>query len=148
MSFSTKGFDPIDYCIEISKMLEKRDGDQVKLSGLFQELLSMYGGPEFIADYANENDNLLASFCWSVTEFSKWNKTPIGHSIDLCYEIHCGIPEKDSLISPEDDEEEIQRKQKVAKKVYERVLRGRGSGDNRPRKRSLFERILGFIRRR
>jgi len=107
MSFSTKGFDLIDYCIEISKMLKKREDDHTKLSELFHELFSVYGGAEFIANYANKNDSLLASFCLAAVEFSKQNQTPIDRGIDVCYKIHCSIPEKDSMIYPEDDEEEI-----------------------------------------
>ena len=129
-------------------MLEKREDDQPKLSGLFHELLSIYGGGEFIANYANKNDSLLASFCLAAVEFSKQNQTPIDRGIDVCYKIHCGIPEKDSMIYPEDNEEEIQRKQKVAEDVYQRVIREGSSEDNRPRKRGLFERILGLVRRR
>ena len=147
-SFSTKGFEPIDYCIEISKMLEKREDDHEKLSGLFRELFSIYGGGEFIANYANKNDDLLASFCWSVVEFSKQNRTSIDHGISFCYKVHCGIPKEDSYINPEDNEEEIQRKRKVAENVYQRVIREGSPRTDRPRKRGLFERILGFVRRR
>ena len=146
-NFSTKDFDPIDYCIELSRMLEEREDDQGKMSKLFGELLAMYGGPEFIEKYAKENDRILEAFCWSVSTLAQSHKLSIERSLQYCYEIHGEMAADDMFISPDDDEKEVKRKETVAKKIYQRVIHGAGPNAEKTRRRSFFARVAGLFRK-
>ena len=143
---STNNYDPIDYCIEISKMLEEQDKDEEKLLKLFKKLLEMYGGPEYLFSYANENDHMLGAFCGSIMDVAKVRRIPVEMSIREHYKLHINMPKGDLIFKPTDDEAEMRRREKVAEEVYKRVILGIEPEPERARRPGLSERILRFFR--
>jgi len=143
---STNNYDPIDYCIEISKMLEEQDKDEEKLLKLFKKLLEMYGGPEYLFSYANENDHMLGAFCGSIMDVAKVRRIPVEMSIREHYKLHINMPKGDLIFKPTDDEAEMRRREKVAEEVYKRVILGIEPEPERARRPGLGERILRFFR--
>jgi len=144
---STNNYEPLDYCIEISKMLEDQDKDEEKLIKLFKKLLAMYGGPEYLFNYSEENDHMLGAFCGSIMDVAKVRRIPVEKSIREHYKLHINMPKGDLIFKPTDDEAEMRRREKVAEEVYKRVILGIEPEPERARRPGLGERILRFFGR-
>ena len=145
-NFNTDHYEALDYCIELTRMIKEQEPDEKKMRKLFKEIIKMQGGPDYLLEYANENDQVLGSFCLSVMNFSESNHIPIERGVEICYKVHINMPKGEILFTPTDDEDEIKRRNKVASEVYERVLLGDKSKVRKRGKSGVLGRVQRFFR--
>jgi len=139
--------EPLDYCIEISKMLKTQDKDKGKLIKLFVDVFTLPKGAEFVNEYANNSDQMMGAFCQAAMMLAQERKITVARSIGLCHEIHVNMELKDLRVEDTDSEAEVQRKTDVAQRIFERVVDGREDDFEEKGKRGFWERVAGFLRR-
>lgn len=144
----TNRYDPIDYCIEISRMLGDRKEDVNKFVMLFKEAIKNESRSDFFSEYATENDKMLVAFCNAVNDCSKQNHLPMSQSLVLRYKLHCRAPLHDLIFEENDTEKDKERKIKNVESIWKDVVDETLRRPRQEKHRTRLQRILDRFRRR
>jgi len=106
--FSTKNYEPLDYCIELSKMIHAQDKDEIKFDKLFTELYHLTGDDKYVADWMEDNDPLFIYFMRGTVELHKTHRIPVRIAMNMCYKAHC-LLDKETFTSNEKYNSQQQR---------------------------------------
>jgi hypothetical protein len=145
--FTTKNFEPIDYCIEMSRMLEKKEEDIPKMINLFVHAFSSANSADVVKNYANEHDNRLRAFCQAIVSIHIYSEMRIDEAVTKCYQFFLKMPKEDMIIYDNDTPEEAERKKAKADAIATELF-GRSPDEGKAEERKGFiQRILRLFSR-
>ena len=136
MDFSTKNYEPQDFCIELSRMIHAQEKDGAKFDRLFVELFELTGDDKYVSEWMNKNDPLFIHFMQTVLKLHHIHKVPVRNAIFTCYRVHCSL-----------DKKVLELKEDYGKN-HERILFGSPGEDKSKERKGALSRLAGLFRRR